>query len=164
MNGSITKYRKKDGRVSWGYYYKAEGRQFTKSGFSTKYDAAKALDAALGNHQDEEGVARKGDTRTLAEYLPYWLERHAALRCQPKTLERYGQLADYLIRLLGPVPILDLKASLIQDVVNRLRTRGGAITKEHPEGRPLSAKTVCALSPRCCIAASAMPSVWNIFL
>jgi hypothetical protein len=47
MKGTITKYRKKDGRVSWGYYYKAEGRQFTESGFSTKFDASKALDQQL---------------------------------------------------------------------------------------------------------------------
>jgi hypothetical protein len=128
MKGSITKYRKKDGRVSWGYYYKAEGRQYTKSGFATKFDASKALDAALGNYQDENGVARKGDTRTLAEYFPYWLDRHAALRCQPKTLERYRQLACYMIRLLGSIPILDLKPGLIQEAVNLLQLQGGAPT------------------------------------
>jgi len=51
-----------------------------------------------------------------------------------------------LIRLRGSVPILDLKPGLIQDAVNRLRTRGAAITKECPEGRPLSAKTVRSIA------------------
>jgi integrase len=142
VKGTITKYRKKDGRVSWGYYYKTEGRQFTKSGFGTKFDAAKALDAALGNHQNSDGIVREGDTRTLAEYLPYWLERHAALRCQPKTLERYRQLSDYLLRLLGSIPILDLKPGIIQEAVNLLQLQGGAPTKDHPQGRPLAPKTV----------------------
>src|SRR5262249_3180410 len=142
MNGTITKYRKKDGRVSWGYYYKAEGRQFTKSGFATKFDASKALDAVLGNHQDQNGVARKGDTRTLAEHFPYWLDTPAALRCQPQTLQRYGELASCMVRLLGSTPILDLKAGMIQEAVNQLQLHGGAPTKEHPQGRPLAVKTV----------------------
>jgi integrase len=142
MKGTITKYRKKDGRLTWGYYYKIGAKQFTKTIFATKFDASKALDAALGNHQDADGVPRKGDTRTLAEYLPYWLERHAKLRCQPKTLERYGQLAGYLVRLLGSVPILDLKSGLIQEAVNLLQLQGGAPTKNHPQGRPLAPKTV----------------------
>lgn len=111
MNGTITKYRKKEGRISWGFHYKAEGRQFSKSGFVTKFEASKALGAALGRHQDANGVARKSDTRTLAEYLDYWLDNHAALRCQPKTLERYRQLADYLIRLLGHISIPRLETS-----------------------------------------------------
>jgi hypothetical protein len=60
MRGTITKYRKKDGRISWGYYYKTEGRQFTKSGFGTKFDAAKTLGAALGNHRTQtESRARE---------------------------------------------------------------------------------------------------------
>ena len=101
MTGTITKYRKKDGHISWGHHCKAEGPQVSKSRFATKFEGSKALGAALGRHQDPSGVAREGDTRTLAEYLDYWLENHAALRCQPKTLERYRQLADYLIRLLG---------------------------------------------------------------
>jgi hypothetical protein len=79
LNGTIAKYRKKDGRISWGYYYTAEGGQFSKSGFATKFEASKALGAALGRHQDANGVPRKGDTRTLAEYLDYWLDNHAAL-------------------------------------------------------------------------------------
>ena len=39
MKGTITKYRKQDGRVSWGYYLNVGKEQFTKSGFGTK-DAA----------------------------------------------------------------------------------------------------------------------------
>jgi hypothetical protein len=50
MTETITKYRKTDGRISWGYHYRLEGRQFTKSGFPTKFDASKTLGAALARH------------------------------------------------------------------------------------------------------------------
>ena len=42
MKGTVTKCRKKDGRISWGYYYKAGGEQFTKGGFATKDAASEA--------------------------------------------------------------------------------------------------------------------------
>jgi hypothetical protein len=113
LNGTITKYRKKDGRISFGYHCNGEGRQVSRSGFATKSEGPKALGAALGGHQHANGVARKGDTRTLAEYLDYWLDNHAALRCQPKTLERYRQLANYLRRLLGHISIRDLRPGAI---------------------------------------------------
>jgi integrase len=142
LNGTMTKYRQKDSRISWGYHCKTEGRKVSKSGFATKFEGSKALGAALGRHQDDNGVARKGDTRTLAEYLDYWLDNHATLRCQPKTLERYRQLADHLIRLLGHISIRDLRPGAIQEAVNWLQLRGGVPTNAHPEGRPLAAKTV----------------------
>jgi integrase len=156
VKGTITKYRKKDGRVSWGYYYKAGEEQFTKSGFATKDAAVDARDFAIREAQGLPPVGhaarpdaspeRKGDTRTLREYLTYWLETHAALRCTPKTMERYSDLSAYLARQLGSIRLCDLKTAQIQDAVNRLKTRGGAITKAHPHGRPLAAKTVRSIA------------------
>jgi hypothetical protein len=146
LNGTITKHRKKNGRISWGYYYRAEGRQYTKCGFATKFEASKALGAAVGKHSDGDGAARRGDSRTMAEYIRYWLDNHAALRRQPKTFERYGQLAEYLVRLLGHISIRDLRPGVIQDAVNWLQVRGGEPTKAHPQGRPLAAKTVYSIS------------------
>jgi len=81
-------------------------------------------------------------TRSVAEYIRYWLDNHAALRCGPKTLERYRQLAESLVRLLGGVSILDLRPGVIQEAVNSLLLRGGAPTEAHPDGRPLAGKTV----------------------
>ena len=92
-----------DGRISWEYYYKAEGRHYTNSGFATKFDASKGAGRGLTKHQDLNSIPRKGDTRTLAEDFPYWLDNHAAPRCQPKTLEWYRQHAEYLTRPLGRV-------------------------------------------------------------
>ena len=130
--GSITKYRKKDGRVSWGYWFRGkDGGQITKSGFDTRSAAVDARDA----HRDSvfeisrsqpSGPATvtgtmepapKGDTRTLSEYLDYWVREHAALRCAPATMELYRKLAGYLKRDLGTVHICDLKAANIQEMV-----------------------------------------------
>jgi integrase len=140
LNGTNTKHLKNEGRISREYHYKAEGPQFSQSGFVTKFEAPKALGAA--GHQQANGTAHRDDTRTLAEYLDYWLDNHAALRCQPKTLERYRQLAESLIRLLGHISIRDLRPGAIQEAVNWLQLRGGVPTDNHPQGRPLAPKTV----------------------
>jgi integrase len=87
-----------------------------------------------------------GDARPLNEYLDYWLNEHAALRCAPATMELYRKLGEYLKRHLGTVPIRDLKAAQIQETVNRLLLHGGIKTEEHPQGRPLSAKRTHAIA------------------
>jgi integrase len=140
LNGTNTKHLKNDGRISWDYHYKVERLQFRKSGVPTKFEVSKALAAA--RHQQTKETAHSDDTRTLAEYLDYWLDNHAALRCQPKTLERYRQLAESLIRLLGHISICDLRPGAIQEAINWLQLRGGVPTDTHPQGRPLAPKTV----------------------
>jgi integrase len=151
MKGTITKYRKRDGRVSWGYYYKSEGRQFTKSGFPTKDAATDALQGAIAKEKglpptshiptpDTSSGASRGDTRTMRDYLDYWLDMHAALRCSAKTMEEYRGLAKYLVRDIGAVRLCDLKAPRIQEFVNALQLHGGQRTTQFPKGRPLSAK------------------------
>jgi integrase len=150
MTGMITKYPLKSGRISWGYYFKVGTHQFTKQGFPTKDAAAKALRLALEKHgvaPPINGTTTEGprmDPRTLAVYLNYWFDSHAALRCSPATLENYRGLAKYLVRHLGKVRLHDLRAGQIQEVVNRLQLNGGVKSKDHPEGRPLSAKRVHA--------------------
>jgi integrase len=159
MKGTITKYRKKDGRISWGYYFrgKTTGEQVTKSGFDTRSAAVDALNAqrdavfgvSLPAAPEVAGAADpalKGDTRTVSEYLNYWLEEHAALRCAPKTMEEYQGQAKYLIEHLGVVRLSDLKAAAIQEMVNRLQLHGGMKTEKHPEGRPLSPKRTHAIA------------------
>jgi integrase len=147
VNGSITKYRKRDGRISWGWYFKANGEQITKSGYATKDVARAALDRALAKDiVASAGTApqARNDQRTLAVYLQHWLDSHAALRCTPATMENYWGLAKYLVKHLGKVRLCDLKAAQIQEMVNRLQLHGGAKSKQHPEGNPLSAKRVHA--------------------
>jgi integrase len=151
MKGTLTKYRKKDGRVSWGYYFKTGDGQFTKSGFATKDAASDALQDAIRKEQglspathlpapDMSPGGTKGDARPVCDYLSYWLDMHAALRCSPKTMEEYRGLAKYLARDLGNVRLCDLRAPRIQEFVNALQLHGGVPTKKFPKGRPLSAK------------------------
>jgi integrase len=154
MTGTITRYKRKDGNLSWGYYFKSEGRQFTKSGFKSKDEASEALRSAIKGTagtppiavQDGSRPLSSGDKRTLNEYLQYWLDEHAALRCAPTTMELYRKLAAYLVRHLGHIRICDLKTASIQEMVNRLQLHGGAKTKEHPVGRPLSVKRTHAIA------------------
>jgi integrase len=165
VKGTITKYRKKDGRVSWGYYFRDGADQITKSGFGTKDEARNALDAAIANVKGaapapsmpvalaidppvEGSVTEgsKGDTRTVGAYLDYWLDNHAALRCEPTTMEDYRKLAKYLVQHLSEVRLPDLKTARIQEMVNQLRLHGGIRTKAHPQGRPLSIKRTRAVA------------------
>jgi integrase len=146
MNGTITRYRKKDGRISWGFYYKAGEEQFTKSGFGTRDEARRALDKALGRDTAVlSGTPQSAtDQRTVAVYLSHWMNNHATLRCTPATMENYRGLAKYVVKHLGKVRLRDLKAGQIQDFVNHLQLRGGEKSEQHPDGRPLSPKRVHA--------------------
>jgi integrase len=146
-NGTITKYRrKKDGRISWGYYFKANGEQFTKGGFDTRDEARKALDKALRRDTAPLPGAPPSatDQRTVGVYFNYWLDNHAALRCEPATMENYRGLAKYVVKHLGKVHLCELKAGPIQEFVNLLQLHGGVKSEQYPEGRPLSAKRVHA--------------------
>jgi integrase len=151
MKGTLTKYRKKDGRISWGYYFKTGDGQFTKSGFATKDAASGALQDAVRKEQglppavhipvpDMLSSGTKGDSRPVRDYLSYWLDMHAALRCSPKTMEEYRGLAKYLVRDLGNIRLCDLRAPKIQEFVNALQLHGGLPTQVFPKGRPLSPK------------------------
>ena len=36
MTGTVTRYKKKDRSISWGFYFKVDNAQYTKSGFESK--------------------------------------------------------------------------------------------------------------------------------
>jgi hypothetical protein len=57
MIGTITRYRRRKRRkhgttVTYGYYFKAGGKQFSKGGFETKEAAQEALKAAIATQTD----------------------------------------------------------------------------------------------------------------
>jgi integrase len=150
MKGTIQKRPLKSGEVRWAYSFFAgwiEGDdgvrvrdQRTKSGFRTKREAEEALRMAIG----EMGRAPEPaiQSPTFESFFIYWIEEHAVRRCAPKTLERYRELGAYGFKHIGATPISDLTTSQIQQTIHRLQDSGGAITQKHPQGRPLSAKTV----------------------
>jgi integrase len=145
MRGTITKKKLKGGRISWGYVFDAsrnengKRRQVVKKGFITKHEAADALREALG---DRGKGHIKEDTRTFAAFFNTWFEQHAAARWNKKTTEENRNRAAYAIRTFGQVSILKLDAMRLEQDFTTLLAKGGKKTAEHPEGRPLSPKTV----------------------
>ena len=86
----------------------------------------------------------------FSDYFAYRLSEHVARRCAPKTAERYAELRKYLVRHLGGSRLNELTTAQIQETIHRLQDSGGAVTEEHPGGRPLSAKTVRHLGTLLC--------------
>lgn len=146
MNGTITKRQTKSGSPSWGYYFRA-GRdasgkwiQITKSGFGTRREAAEAMRRAITEH--EAGAPVSADARTFAGFFEQWMTEHAGRRCAPKTLERYGQLGKYAIGKFGAVDLHKLTPLTIERALHELEDTGGRANTQHPDGSPLSARTV----------------------
>jgi len=61
--------------------------------------------------------------------------------CTPKTRERYGELAAYLLPHIVTTKLQDLTALQLERVFNHLHDAGGWNRKQKAK-RPLSAKTV----------------------
>lgn len=80
--------------------------------------------------------------KTLGEWLRSWLETYAVDRCQPKTLERYRQLAGYILNApegpvqLSGVDLADLSHTKIEAALYGLLKPPGK-RREH-----ISARTV----------------------
>lgn len=145
MIGTITKRSRRDGKPAWGYSFFA-GRtsagkriQMTKSGFETRKEAADALRKAI--EQNRSAANSVGRVR-FTVFLDRWLEEHAKHRCTPKTLERYGQLGQHAIRYLGDTELQCLAPMEIEGMLNNLLDSGGRKDEAHPNGRPLSPRTV----------------------
>lgn len=139
-HGKIIQDRTASGR-RWKF---ALGDQ--EQAFTTKEAAEAALKAAIATreHRSMHASAER-DARhalTFEKYFSVYINQHAARRCAPKTIERYRELGQYLIRRLGLTPINELTTAQIQRVIHDLEDSGGARTNEFPDGRPLSAKTV----------------------
>jgi integrase len=145
MNGCVFKRTLPSGSVTWGYSIdigkdeNGRRKQIFKSGFKRKGDAGKALRLRL--NEKDEGELVKPDPTSLAEFLKEWFKEHAARNCTPKTVERYRQLAAYILPHLGATRLQDLSALTIERVLNHLKDFGGW-NRKAKANRPLSAKTV----------------------
>lgn len=147
MRAAITDHEKNHGRIiqrrgilgtiTWEYMFREE----KKTGFTSRTAAEEALRASVQRHAAAELIPVEVDP-LFPEYIRYWLTEHAARRCAPKTMERYAELAEYLIRQLGETRLNDLSTAQIQRAIHRLEDCGGRVTKDHPNGRPLAPKTV----------------------
>jgi integrase len=145
MTGTITKRFRRDGKPAWGYSFFA-GRtpagkriQITKSGLETRNEAADALLKAI----QQNGLGPGNASRvSFAAFLNQWLEEYARHRCTPKTLERYAQLGQHATKYLGDAELQSLAPITIERMLNNLLDSGGRKDEAHPNGRPLSPRTV----------------------
>lgn len=145
MNGCIFKRTLPSGRVTWGYSIDAgkdenqKRKQIFKSGFKRKGDADDALRQKV--NEKDTGELVKPDPTTFAAFLQEWFREHAGRNCTPKTVERYRELAAYVLPHIGGTKLQDLSALTLERVFNRLKDAGGR-HRRTKEPRPLSAKTV----------------------
>jgi len=140
--GKITREADVRGRRVWAISL----GDLKQSGFTSQDAAAAALAVAIEKRAADDTVRqtekRAREELTFAVYFPIWIDEHAVRQCAPKTVERYRQLGEYLIRRIGPTPINELTTAQIQSLIYELEDSGGSKTKEFPGGRPLAPKTV----------------------
>lgn len=153
--GRIIKIKLKGGRdrISWGFICDAprdgtgKRRQIVRKGFKLERDAQEALDEAIKAYKHSiNPPAQIVPVDLLLEsfesYFTKWLKQHGAMKWGKLTLEINQRRAAYAIRKFGDVPLQQLTAERIKHDLAALRAHGGRQTKTHPEGMPLSGKTV----------------------
>jgi integrase len=145
MKGCVFKRRLPSGSISWGYSIdvggdeKGKRRQLFKSGFARRGEAEDALRKIL--NEKDAGELVKPDPTTFAGFLDEWFREHAKRQCTPKTIERYRQLANYLLPHIGSTKLQQLSALGLERLFNHLKDAGGKERKTK-KPRPLSARTV----------------------
>jgi hypothetical protein len=118
-----------------------------QSGFTDKVLAEQALRkaavraaAAASVDPEKEAEAKAGPK--LETFIGEWLDAHAARRCAPKTIERYRELSQYIVRELGSIRVNELTTARVQEAIHHFEDHGGQVSSQHPKGRPLAPKTV----------------------
>ncbi|MDT8717634.1 site-specific integrase [Clostridium sp. 19966] len=99
----------------------------SKSGFKTKVECQKALNALI--YEIENGEYFEVENSTLKEYLNKWLDTYAKINVAPKTYESYKQIIeDYIFPKLGRISLEKLKPLHIQkfytSCINELKLSG----------------------------------------
>jgi len=145
MSGCVFKRKLPTGSITWGYSIdagkdeKGQRKRIFKSGFARRVDATDALRRKLNEH--DEGALVKPDPTTFAAFFDEWVKEHAQRNCAPKTVERYRQLAAYILPHIGAAKLQDLSALALERIFNHLKDAGGW-NRKAKTARPLSAKTV----------------------
>jgi integrase len=141
-----TKVRRRAGRggkVRW-YVYVIDnaGQEHGHGGHATKREADAAAaelitDGRRGRYVRPSGITFGDFVR--AEWLP---SRRNSSRTQSTKDWTENALGAWVLPYLGPVPIQSIESGDLDKLYEELRASGGRPTKDHPKGRPLSAKTV----------------------
>ena len=113
-----------------------------RGGFGKEGEARKAMQHAM-EEIGQRNTPGPAPQRTLGEWVRQWLDTYALDRCQPKTLERYRQLAAYVLTAqdgspspLAQVPLADLTHQQLEAAMYALLKAEGKRRKH------ISARTV----------------------
>ena len=79
---------------------------------------------------------------TFAVFFARWHQEVVKRQVCEKEAECVEERGQYAIRLFGDKPLDQLSPPQLTADMNRLEDRGGRVTKQHPQGRPLSSTTV----------------------
>jgi integrase len=141
--GSASKYFTKSGDRLWRYRFDVDPidgkRQVVcKQGFETRGAAMDAMQIAIKEHQAGKlAPAPPPSKETLADWVRAWLRDYAPQRCSGKTIERYHQLAGYILKAtdgeparLAASPLAELDHVLVEAALYEL-LRAKAKRREH---------------------------------
>jgi integrase len=148
MRGRVFKTTLKSGGISWGFVHDAgrhedgRRRQALRKGFETKRAADEALREALSQWKQQPAGLSLECSESFKEFMEAWMTVHGAKHWGAMSEETNRRRASYAIREFGEVPLGDLTAGRIQKDLDALLLNGGRKTKEHPQGSPLSRKTI----------------------
>ena len=150
MRGSVTKYSVEgSSRPKWRYRLRLgkdengndlrEGR----GGFAKEGDACEAMSRRINEIKAQRNAPPDMPgppavpVPSLSEWLNRWIDTYAVHTCQPKTLERYGQLAKYItgatageISSLAQTPISAFKHMQLETALLGLLKQKG-IRRDH---------------------------------
>ena len=150
MKGSVTKYTVKgSSRPRWRYRIDAgkdaQGHRIQegRGGFAKEGEARTEMQRHMQEIQGRSAAAPAPPRheKTLADWLQTWLDTYAVDHCQPKTLERYRQLANYVTAAESPIaasttPLTELRHTQLESGLYALLKAKGK-RREH-----ISAHTV----------------------
>jgi integrase len=138
----VFRYFLASGEARWGFIFDGPPRpersrnQISVKGFKSEREAIVALHAATT--KQDTGVARPlaDPNQTLSELFNQWMQEYATRKLGRKTVERYAQLADYVLPHLGHIAVSKLDLYAFEKVYDDLATLPAK------RGKPLSPKTI----------------------
>jgi integrase len=132
--GCISKYTTKGGERLWRFRFDGdatEGKRqvIGKAGFATRGAAVKACGDAILQYEQSNALPAPvpPSKETVADWVRAWLRDYAPHQCQPKTLERYHQLAGYILEaadgaraILAQTALAELKHTAVEAAIYEL--------------------------------------------
>jgi len=142
--GSVSKYLTRTGLRLWRFRFdgdQVQGKrlQLSKAGYSTRGAAMDAMSGAIKEYAQSKKlpIAAPPAKETVADWLRMWLRDYAPHRCGPKTLERYWQLAKYVLNaaegevaVLAGTALAELRHTTIESALYALLRQPGK-RREH---------------------------------